>query len=483
MVIVPPSIDLGAVGPELILTGAASLLLLVGVFFKEQSRVLNPWIALAGVILAAGCASTSLFPHTTFQGMYAADLFTRFFKLLFLLGTGMTILISIKYTADEHIEHAEYYALLLFATVGMMLMAAASDLVTVFLGIELLSISLYILAGYTRVRLASNEASLKYFLLGGFATGFLLYGMALIYGSTGHTNLAKIAYAVSHGNLNTGLLTIGALLLLVGLGFKVAAAPFHQWTPDVYQGSPIPVTAFMSAGPKAAVLAVMIRLFEQSIAFMNVDWVVWITVLSILTMTVGNVAALVQTDAKRMLAFSSISHAGYAMVGMAAASHEGSSAVLYYMLVYTFMNIGAFGILALVARQNEQRTAMRDFTGFAYKNPALALIMTILVFSLAGIPPMAGFMAKFYIFMSAIKAGQNFLVLAAVLNSAIGIYYYLRFAIYMYMKEEEAPSTLPPLRASLGLILALVISLYGVIRLGILPAEYLDFAGKALLTF
>ena len=483
MVIVPPSIDLGAVGPELILTGAASLLLLVGVFFKEQSRALNPWIALAGVILAAGCASEPLFPHTTFQGMYAADLFTRFFKLLFLLGTGLTILISIKYTADEQIEHAEYYALLLFATVGMMLMAAASDLVTVFLGIELLSLSLYILAGYTRVRLESNEASLKYFLLGGFATGFLLYGMALIYGSTGHTNLAKIAYAVSHGGLNTSLLTMAALMLLVGLGFKVAAAPFHQWTPDVYQGSPIPVTAFMSAGPKAAVLAVMIRVFEQAIAFMNVDWIVWITVLSILTMTVGNIAALVQSDAKRMLAFSSISHAGYAMVGMAAANREGASAVLYYMLVYTFMNIGAFGILALVARQNEKRTAMRDFSGLAYKNPALAFIMTILVFSLAGIPPMAGFMAKFYIFMSAIKAGQNFLVLAAVLNSAIGIYYYLRFAIYMYMKEEQAPTTLPPLRASLGLILALVISLYGVIRLGILPAEYLDFAGKAFLSF
>ncbi len=483
MVIVPPSIDLAAVGPELILTGVASLLLLVGAFFKEQSRALNPWIALTGVIFAAGCASGPLFPHSTFQGMYSADLFAQFFKLLFLLGTAMTILISIKYTVDEQIEHAEYYALLLFATVGMMLMAAASDLVTVFLGIELLSISLYVLAGYTRTRLVSNEASLKYFLLGGFATGFLLYGMALIYGCTGHTNLAKIAYAVSHGSLNTGLLTIGALLLLVGLGFKVAAAPFHQWTPDVYQGAPIPVTAFMSAGPKAAVLAVMIRMFEQSIAFMNVDWIVWIAVLAVLTMTVGNIAALVQTDAKRMLAFSSISHAGYAMVGMAAASREGSSAVLYYMLVYTFMNIGAFGILALVARQNEQRTAMRDFTGFAYKNPGLAFVMTILVFSLAGIPPMAGFMAKFYIFMSAIKAGQNFLVIAAVLNSAIGIYYYLRFAIYMYMKEEAGPSTLPPLRASLGLILALVISLYGVIRLGILPAEYLDFAGKALLSF
>ncbi len=483
MELVLPSIDLGAIAPELVLTGAASLLLLVGVFAKESSRAMNPWIAFAGVILAAGTSTNFSFAHTTFNGMYAVDQFTQFFKWIFLLGTGMTILISIKYTIDERIEHAEYYALLLFATVGMMFMAAASDMVTVFLGIELLSISLYILAGYTRNREASNEASLKYFLLGGFATGFLVYGMALIYGSTGSTNLAKIAYSVSHGDPNTTLLTVGALLLLVGLGFKVAAVPFHQWTPDVYQGSPIPVTAFMSAGPKAAVLAVMIRVFEQAIAYMNVDWITWISLLAILTMTIGNVAALVQTDAKRMLAFSSISHAGYALVGLAAANHEGVTAVLYYMLVYTFMNIGAFGIMTLVARQNEQRTAVSDFAGFAYKNPALAFIMTILVFSLAGIPPMAGFLAKFYVFMAAVKGGQNFLVFVAVVNSAIAIYYYLRFAVYMYMKEEETALQLPPLRASLGLVLALVIALYGVIRLGIAPAAYLDYASKAFLSF
>lgn len=483
MGIVIPAIDLAAVAPEIALTVFASLLLMAGVFWPGGSRGFNAWLALAGVLVAAVFAARPIFPHTTFTGMYAADEFTRFFKLMFLLGTGLTVLISAKYADDEGVNHAEYYALLLFATIGMMLMAAGSDLMTVFLGIELLSISLYVLAGYTRGRLESNEASLKYFLLGGFATGFLLYGMALIYGATGQTNLSKIAWAVSHGTPNTAMLTVATLLLLVGLGFKVAAVPFHQWTPDVYQGSPIPVTAFMSAGPKAAVLAVMIRVFEQSIAYMNVDWVAWITVLAILTMTVGNIAALAQEDAKRMLAFSSISHAGYALVGLAAATREGSSSVMFYMLVYTFMNIGAFGVLAIAAGRNEQRTGMKDFAGFANKNPGLALVMTILVFSLAGIPPMAGFMAKFYVFMAAVKAGQTMLVLVAVLNSAIGVYYYLRFAIYMYMKEDATTAALPPVRAGAALILALAISLYGVARLGIFPAEYLNFAGRAFLSF
>jgi len=483
MQIVFPVIDLASVAPEIILTVFASLLLFSGVFLKENGRAVNPWLALVGVLAAGAYASCPAVPppHTSFSGMYAADRFTQFFKLIFLLGTGLTILISARYTDDERINHGEYYALILFSTVGMMFMAAGSDMITIFMGLELLSISLYVLAGYTRMRAESNEAALKYFLLGGFAAGFLLYGMALIYGSTGHTGLAGIAKAVSHGNPNTTFLTIGALMLMVGLGFKVAAVPFHQWTPDVYQGSPIPVTAFMSAGPKAAVLAVMIRVFEQSVSFMNVDWLMWLSVLAVMTMTVGNIAALAQTDAKRMLAFSSISHAGYALVGLAAANRSGISAVMVYMLVYTFTNIAAFGILALVARRNEQRTRMQDFTGLAYTNPGLAAVMTVLVFSLAGIPPMGGFMAKFYVFMSAMESGQHLLVFAAVVNSAIGIFYYLRFTVYMYMRESD--EQLPPLRASMGLLLAIVISLYGVFRLGIIPGDYLEMAGKALLSF
>ncbi|MFQ5432947.1 MAG: NADH-quinone oxidoreductase subunit N [Nitrospinota bacterium] len=478
-----PSINLGAVAPELILTLAACLVLLIDVFSKKRGHDRIAYLSLAAVILAFMAAAIPSEPYSTFSGMYAADRFTQFFKLIFLLGTGLTILISVRYAEDERINHGEYYALLLFATVGMMFMAAGSDMMTIFMGLELLSVSIYVLAGYTRQRLVSNEASMKYFLLGAFASGFLLYGMAFIYGVTGQTRLAEISAAISTGPDNMLLLTIATALMLIGLGFKIGLVPLHQWTPDVYQGSPIPVTAFMSAGPKAAGFAALLRVFYEGLLYLQIDWAVWLAVLAGMTMTVGNVAALVQDDAKRMLAFSSIAHAGYAMVGIVAVSRDGVSAVMYYMLVYTFMNIGVFGILALVARKNEQKTKVSDFTALAYTNPVLALVMTVLILSLAGIPPMAGFLAKFYVFMSALKAGHVFLVLVAVINSAIGIYYYLRFIVVMYMREKDETETLPPLKPAPALIVALLIAMYGVIGLGINPAAYLEFAGKAFLTF
>ena len=483
MPLVIPSINLGAVAPELILTFAACLVLLIDVFSKKRGQDKIAYMALAAVAVAFLVAVAPSEEFSTFSGMYAADRFTQFFKLIFLLGTGLTILISIRYAEDEKINHGEYYALLLFATVGMMFMAAGTDMMTIFMGLELLSVCLYVLAGYTRDRLASNEASLKYFLLGAFASGFLLYGMAFIYGVTGQTQFGEIAAVISTGPDNMLLLTVATALLLIGLGFKIGIVPLHQWTPDVYQGSPIPVTAFMSAGPKAAGLAALLRIFYEAMIYLQIDWTVWLSVLAVMTMTVGNVAALVQDDAKRMLAFSSIAHAGYAMVGLVAVSHEGVSSVMYYMLVYTFMNIGVFGILALVARKNEQKTKVSDFAALAYTNPMLALVMTVLIFSLAGIPPMAGFLAKFYVFMSALKSGHTVLVLAAVINSAIGIYYYLRFIVVMYMREKGETETLPPLKASPSLIAALLIAMVGIIGLGINPASYLEYAGKAFLSF
>ena len=483
MPLVIPSINLSAVLPELILTGAACLVLLIDVFSKKRGQDKIAYMSLAAVVLAFLVAAAPSEPFSTFSGMYAADRFTQFFKLIFLLGTGMTILISVRYAEDERINHGEFYALLLFATVGMMFMAAGSDMMTIFMGLELLSVCLYVLAGYTRDRLVSNEASLKYFLLGAFASGFLLYGMAFIYGVTGHTQLSEIAAVISTGPDNMLLLTVATALILIGLGFKIGLVPLHQWTPDVYQGAPIPVTAFMSAGPKAAGLAALLRVFYEAMIYLQIDWSVWLAVMAVMTMTVGNVAALVQDDAKRMLAFSSIAHAGYAMVGIVAVSRDGVSSVMYYMLVYTFMNIGAFGILALVARKNEQKTKVSDFAALAYTNPMLALVMTVLILSLAGIPPMAGFLAKFYLFMSALKAGHVILVLAAVINSAIGIYYYLRFIVVMYMREKDETETLPALKASPALIVALLIAMYGVFGLGINPSAYLEYAGRAFLSF
>lgn len=484
MPILIPSINLGVIAPEIILTVFASVVLLLDVFSDGKGKNYLAYLSFAGVMVALVAAATPLTEtFSTFAGMYSADRFTQFFKIVFLVGTGLTVLISVGYAEDNEINHGEYYALILFATVGMMFMAGAGDMMTVFLGLELLSICLYVLAGYTRTRQESNEASLKYFLLGAFATGFLLYGMALIYGVTGETNLSRIASAISEGSGNAVILTIASALILVGLAFKIGAVPFHQWTPDVYQGAPIPITAFMSAGPKAAGLAALLRVFYEAFNFSQSDWTVWVSLLAILTMTIGNLAALVQKDFKRMLAFSSIGHAGYALVGVAAGNGDGMSSVMYYLLVYTFMNIGAFGIFILVARKNERDTSIEAFKGFGYSNPALAACMTIFLFSLAGIPPMAGFLAKFYVFMSAVEAGKVGLVLVAVINSAIGVFYYLKVVVAIYMKEHPEGEELPSVKAGPALVFATVVAVYGIIALGIAPSHYLEMAGQALLTF
>ncbi len=481
MDIVIPSISFSAIMPELVLLAVGILILLLDVFSEKHSGKLA-YIAVGGVATALFFAMTPITdPSTTFAGLYSADRFTQFFKVIFLIGTGLTLLISEKYAKENNINHGEYYSLILFATVGMMFMAGGADLITIFMGVELMSICLYILAGYTRARMASNEASMKYFLLGAFASGFLLYGMGLIYGITGQTKLVKIAGAISANSDNMMVLVIGAGLMIVGFAFKLAAVPFHQWTPDVYQGAPIPVTAFMSSGPKAAALAAILRVLVEAMNFIQVDWIMWVSVLAIMTMTVGNIAALVQSDIKRMLAFSSISHAGYALVGVSAATSDGVSAVMFYMLVYTFMNIAAFGILALVAKANEQNTSIDAFKGLFRTNPVLAAVMTIMLFSLAGIPPMGGFMAKFYIFMSAVNAGHLGLVLVAVINSAIGAYYYIKVIVAIYFQEN--PEKPEPVKAGPSLVFALLVSVIAVFVLGLMPDCYLTIAGKALLPF
>jgi len=480
-----PVLKLGAIVPELILVFVACLVLLLDVFSEKKGRDNIAYIALAGVIVASLFAVYPLKEsYYAFSGLYSMDGYTQFFKLIFLLSTGLTILISVKYAEDNRINHGEYYALILFATVGMMFMAGGADLMVIFLGLELLSICLYVLAGYTRTRKESNEASLKYFLLGAFASGFLLYGMALLFGITGQTHLSSIASAVSSTSMHITILKIAVAMMMVGFAFKIAAVPFHQWTPDVYEGAPIPITAFMSAGPKAAGMAAIMRIFVEAAGFMQVDWTMWVSVLAIMTMTLGNIAALTQKNLKRMLAFSSIAHAGYALVGITAVKYGGASSVMFYMLVYSFMNIGAFGVIALVARKNEQNADFNGFKGLFYTNPALAAVMTILILSLAGIPPMAGFLAKFYIFMSAVNAGHVGLVLVAVINSAIGVYYYLKVVIAMYMHEPaESAEGLPLLQVNPALAVALIVSLIGVLGLGIAPARYLDLAGLATLAY
>jgi NADH-quinone oxidoreductase subunit N len=376
--------------------------------------------------------------HYAFNRMVVQDNYSLFFKVLFLITAGLSILMSIRFLEREGFEYGEYYILLLFATVGMMFMASAADLIIIFLGLETFSLAIYVLAGFFRTQPKSNEASLKYFLLGAFSAGFLLYGIALIYGATGTTNLKGIYEFVSKNHfLSDPLLLIGMALLIVGFGFKVASVPFHMWTPDVYEGAPTSVTAFMSVGAKAAGFAAFLRVFLYSMSSLQTDWVWILWVLAVLTMTLGNLVAIAQKNIKRMLAYSSIAHAGYILVAMVAASEVSTASILYYLLAYAFMNLGAFGVVILYGRKGEENILITDYSGMASRYPLLAAAMAIFMFSLAGIPPTAGFVGKFYIFSAAIKAGYIGLAIIGVLNSALSVYFYLRVTVMMYMRNPE----------------------------------------------
>jgi len=380
----------------------------------------------------------------------------------------------------EGCNHGELYPIILFTTVGMMLMASGTDLMVIFLGLEVMSVSLYVLAGFNRNNLKSNEAGLKYFLLGAFSTGFLLYGMALIYGATGTTRIAKIATIIGQMTLPSAniMLVAGMLLMFTGFAFKVAAAPFHMWTPDVYEGAPTPMTAFMSTGPKAAAFAASLRIFLIALPTLQAEWGQLLWVLAVLTMTVGNITALRQDNIKRMLAYSSIAHAGYCLVGFAAGNGTGTAGILFYMLSYAFMNIGAFAIIILVAKKGEPNGTVMDLAGFGFKHPILALAMTIFMFSLAGVPPTAGFIGKFYLFSGAIQKGYIWLAILGVLNSAASVYYYLRVIVYMYMKEPNEEFEWTVVTAPVAL--ALLIAVAGTLIPGVVPSLLLELAQNAI---
>ncbi|MEW6080010.1 MAG: NADH-quinone oxidoreductase subunit N [Thermodesulfobacteriota bacterium] len=477
-------ISFQAIYPEIVIAATAMIILLLQAFSPRESKKVMGYLSLAGVILSALMLLGS--PGGTeysFSGTWVIDNYSRFFKLLFLLCTGLTILISLKYLKEEGIHHGEYFAILLFATVGMMIMVSGADFITIFLGLELMSICLYVLTGYTRGRQISNEAALKYFVLGSFATGFLLYGIALFYGAAGSTSLKSLADITVRNSFQNYTIIIGMVLMIIGFGFKIAVVPFHMWTPDVYQGAPAPITGFMSAGPKAAAFAALIRIFVEALPSARNEWVDLVWILAVLTMTVGNVVALVQDNVKRMLAYSSIAHAGYIMVAFIAAREMGISSVLFYLLAYTFMNLGAFAIITVIGGRNEERVNVQDFAGFGYRNPVAAVMMSLFLFSLAGIPPTAGFMGKFYIFSAAIKEGFLGLALIGVVNSVISVYYYLRVTIAMYMKEPEtAPAgTMGAVLFPPAIIIAILISAYGVLRMGIFPSDFIQIAQQSLI--
>ena len=476
-----PAVNMTPILPEIFLSVLAMALLLITVFLPGGQKSYLAYISFVGIVATAVLVGAGWGGHIeSFSGSVVLDNFATFFKMTFLVAAGLTVLITDSYMEREGCNHGELYPLILFAVVGMMLMASGTDLMTIFLGLEVMSVSLYVLAGFNRGNRKSNEAGLKYFLLGAFSTGFMLYGMALIYGATGTTRLYKIGEVIGQMTLPSAniMLVAGMLLMMTGFAFKIAAAPFHMWTPDVYEGAPTPMTAFMSAGPKAAGFAALLRLFLVAVPTLQVEWSQVLWVLAVLTMTIGNITALRQDNIKRVLAYSSIAHAGYALVGFTAGNGTGVAGILFYMLSYAFMNIGAFAIVILVAKKGETNGNVSDFAGLGFKRPVLAVAMTLFLFSLAGVPPAAGFVGKFYLFAGAVQEGYIWLAVIGVLNSAASAYYYLRIMVYMYMKEPT--EEFEWIKVTAPVTLALVIAAAGTLIPGIVPSIILEYAQMAV---
>src|SRR6266571_520814 len=477
-----PAVNMTPILPEIFLSVLAMALLLITVFSPGGQKSYLAYISFFGIIAAAVLVGTGWGSHIeSFGGSVVLDNFATFFKMTFLVAAGLTVLIADSYMEREGCNHGELYPLILFAVVGMMFMASGTDLMTIFLGLEVMSVTLYVLAGFNRGNKKSNEAGLKYFLLGAFSTGFMLYGMALIYGATGTTRLYKIAAVVGQMTLPSAniLLVAGMLLMMTGFAFKIAAAPFHMWTPDVYEGAPTPMTAFMSVGPKAAGFAAFVRVFVIALPAYKPEWSTLLWVLAVLTMTVGNITALYQQNIKRMLAYSSIAHAGYVLVGFVAGNAVGMAGIMFYMLSYAFMNIGAFAIIVMVGKKGEANNNVADYAGFGFKHPVLGLAMSIFLFSLAGVPPAAGFIGKFYLFSGAIQAGYVWLAIIGVLNSAVSVYYYLRIMVFMYMKDPV--EEFDWLKVTPALAVCVLMAVAGVLVPGIVPGFILEFAQKAVL--
>ena len=484
-----PPIDWFAIAPPIALFAAAIIIVLGRSLIRHDPRVHEASLLTA----IAGIACSAVFvgvqwafvhdngPWEAIKGSVAVDGFGVFVQTVILGATLLAVLLANGYLKREGLEGPEYFVLMLCSATGMMLMASANDLITIFLSLEILSIALYVLAAFDRRRLTSQEAGLKYFVLGSFSSAVFLYGIALTYGATGSTNLTKIAqFLATTTLLHNGVLLMGFALLLVGLGFKVAAAPFHMWTPDVYQGAPTPVTAFMAAATKAAAFAAILRLFVGAFNVYRVDWRPAVWVLATLSLLVGSIAAVVQTDVKRMLAYQSIAHAGYILIGVEVATIRGTSAALFYVCVYAVMATGAFAVVAVVARRGDDRHALADYRGLAAIRPVLAGVLTLFLLAQAGVPFTGGFVAKLSVFSAAVSVGQYWLAIIGMLAAVIGAFVYLRIVLTMFAPAdgETAPPG-PTIRVDRSTGLAITIAAALILFLGIVPGVMLDFARDA----
>ena len=467
----------GPIIPEMFLVCIGLFLIGLDVFAPKRREFL-PWLTvigcLAALVMVAGEKNI-----VGFGGMIIADSYASFFKIICLLGVILAALMSEHFRRTEGLKQGEYYSLMIFSAVGMLLMVSAGDLMVLYLGLELMALSIYCLVGLPRNDGRSAEAAMKYLLMGGFASAILLYGISLVYGLTGTTDIAQIAkYTVTGNLLENPALLAGLGLMIAAFCFKVAIAPFHFWTPDVYEGAPTAITAFMSVGPKAAGFAVFGRVLFTGFPQFHDQWGILLSSLALLTMAIGNITALSQTSIKRMLAYSAVAHAGYSLLGVLSGTAEGLSATMTYLLTYGFMNMGAFAILVLLASPGKRRESLEDYKGLAKTNPMAAFLMLIFMFSLTGIPPTAGFIGKFYLLKAALGAGYTMTVIGLVVFSSISAFFYLRVVRYMYMSDPQENIALdftPGISAVLG------IALLGVLGIGLLPGSVIGQAATALL--
>jgi NADH-quinone oxidoreductase subunit N len=469
--------DLWLLAPELAITATGLLVLVLDFLVRSRSR---DWLGVVGLVgIGVALALTLQRPMgggrvLAFNGLHVVDGYAAFFKIVFLVSAAIVILLALRPIQEQGMHPGEFLALLLFATLGTMLMVSAADLLSLFVGIETLSVCTYALCGFLKREQRSTEGALKYLLMGAFSTGVLLYGMALLYGLAGSTNLEAIARAASMARLGNPALITAMVLLVAGFGFKIAAVPFHMYLPDMYEGAPTPVVAFMAGAAELAGLGVLVRVFLTAIPALQVDWTLLLWVVAVMTMTIGNLVAIAQANIKRMLAYSTIAHMGYLLIGLIVASQTGVAAVLFYSLAYACMTIGAFGMVVLLQRGAGQGEQIDDFSGLAQRSPLAAGVMLLFLLSLTGIPPTAGFVGKLLLFGAAIQAGYIWLALIAVVNSAISLFYYMRVAMAMYMREVPAQgiglSTSPALTAALLLAAGLTL------LLGLFPGLLLDMA-------
>ena len=477
MKIIIPPIDYMMLLPQVILAAAGLLIFVLGAFWQKSRTNILAVISLVSLNAALYFEITNhQLGIVTLSQMLNHDGISLLFNILFLISTAFIIAVSVPFVEREKIHGGEYFGLMLYATIGMMMMASSTDLLVIFLGLELMSIALYILASITRTDEKSAEAGMKYLLMGAFSSAFLLYGIAFIYGATGSTNLATILVT---GSQNGWMLAAGIMLMIVGLGFKVGLVPFHMWIPDVYEGAPTMVTAFMSIGPKTAAFAALTRFllvgpFIPGVAIFGIHWTMVLAGLAGLTMTLGNLVAIAQSNIKRMLAYSSIAHAGYVAVGLVTANAVSVTAVIYYLLVYFLMNLGAFAIVYFMQGPEQRGLQINQYAGLGYKKPVIAMALTIFLLSLAGFPLTGGFVGKLYLFKSAIDKGLIGLVIIALLNSVVSAYYYLRIVVFMYMQESD--ETIENHQVSIPFVAALIITLcaVGVLILGLYPYPVLQ---------